>query len=145
MNEALAAMVRAMADPSKAADLGHLAGGGRATADPRMAVLLELLRDAVSDPEQCAGPPGAEAIGRVVLAERDELRRRVALLAAALGACDRCWGEDASCPACDGAGRPGSSPPHASLFDRYARPAALSLQYLKPDPPSAPQSKGELT
>ena len=130
MNEALAAMVRAMSDPSKTVDISQLAGGrlgGRGTGDPRMAVLLEVLRGAVSEPEPCSAPPGAEAMARAVLTERDQLRRRLTLLAAALGACDQCWGEDASCPACDGTGRPGSSPPHAELFDRYVRPAALSL------------------
>jgi hypothetical protein len=60
-------------------------------------------------------------------AELQERRERDAVLAAALGACEFCWGENPSCPVCGGEGVPGSSVPPTELFMRYIAPAARKL------------------
>jgi hypothetical protein len=56
----------------------------------------------------------------------DELLDRDVALATALGACD-CWGEQADCPICRGAGRPGWELPDRRLFVTYVRPALRAL------------------
>jgi hypothetical protein len=63
--------------------------------------------------------------------ELEQLRERNDLLAAALGACYLCWGEDRDCPICQGTGRPGSMPPEGSLFTQYVGPALRMLQSQK--------------
>ena len=40
-------------------------------------------------------------------AELEDLRRRNEIFAAAVGACEICWGDDPACPICWGDGRPG--------------------------------------
>lgn len=64
--------------------------------------------------------------------ELDELRDRNDTIAAALGACYRCWGEEPDCPVCHGHGRPGSEPPDRRLFNHYIAPA---LQRIRAAPP----------
>ena len=56
-------------------------------------------------------------------AEVHALRARTARLAAALGACPRCVGEDEGCPVCGGRGVPGARRPHPGMFDEIVRPA----------------------
>jgi len=48
---------------------------------------------------------------------------RLANLAAALGACGLCWGEDDFCPSCRGRGRPGMVRPDLELRARLLGPA----------------------
>lgn len=60
--------------------------------------------------------------------ELTALRARNDELAAALGACYLCWGEDPGCPVCGGKGRPGHFAPDRQLFDRHATPAARRLR-----------------
>lgn len=60
--------------------------------------------------------------------ELEALRFRNDQLAAALGACNLCWGEDTGCAACGGRGRPGHHPPDRRLFARFVAPAARRLQ-----------------
>jgi hypothetical protein len=55
-----------------------------------------------------------------------ELAARDAALAAALGACE-CWGADADCPACGGAGEPGWMLPDSRLFAHYVHPAVQAV------------------
>lgn len=62
-------------------------------------------------------------IVRGVIDELQVMRERNNLLATALGACYVCWGEDAECAVCGGAGRPGSVPPEPHLFARLIAPA----------------------
>jgi len=47
---------------------------------------------------------------------------RLAELAAALGACGLCWGEDDFCPSCRGRGRPGMVRPDLELRARLLGP-----------------------
>ena len=55
--------------------------------------------------------------------EVDDLRTRLDELAAALGACPGCWGEDSSCGWCRGRGAPGALLPDPDAFTRFVRPA----------------------
>lgn len=73
-------------------------------------------------------------------AELEALRQRNDALAAALGACHLCFGEDAWCPHCGGRGLPGSRRPDAVSFKRYLRPLLLRLQRTLPvvGDPAAP-------
>jgi hypothetical protein len=56
------------------------------------------------------------------LSHYEELLDRNSMLAAALGACD-CWGQDVTCPFCEGVGGPGWALPDERLFGTYVRPA----------------------
>jgi hypothetical protein len=56
-------------------------------------------------------------------AEIETLRVRNDTLAAALGACYLCFGEDPLCPECSGNGEPGSLKPDAAAFRQYVVPA----------------------
>lgn len=51
-------------------------------------------------------------------------------LAAALGACEACWGEDKRCPDCRGKGSAGYFEPDRALFDRYIMPALKNTPWL---------------
>jgi len=56
------------------------------------------------------------------------LRERNDLLAEALGACYRCWGEYPDCQECQGRGMPGSRPPNRELFKQFVFPAMSRFQ-----------------
>lgn len=55
--------------------------------------------------------------------EVEVLRARSDRLADALGACRRCFGDDALCPVCHGRGRPGGRAPDPILFAELVAPA----------------------
>jgi hypothetical protein len=56
-------------------------------------------------------------------AELEDLRARNDALAAAVGACHLCWGEDATCPECGGQGQPGHYAIDHRLFHQLIVPA----------------------
>jgi hypothetical protein len=58
-----------------------------------------------------------------IAAEVDGLRAKLGDVAAALGACPACFGDDRSCPWCRGRGGPGFMPPDPDGFDRLVMPA----------------------
>ena len=111
-----------------------------AESDPRMALMLQFLnppRAAVveDDPELdernaviedlSARLDAAEVklarvtdIARRLHGAHQASARRLSELAAALGACGLCWGEDQSCPGCHGRGRAGMVRPDEALRDR---------------------------
>ena len=60
--------------------------------------------------------------------ELEALRERNDNLAAALGACYLCWGEDLDCPVCRGTGHPGSSMPDKSLLVQLVAPVMQQLR-----------------
>ncbi len=60
-------------------------------------------------------------------------------LAAALGACPRCWGEDAACADCAGEGGPGAVAPERELFHRLVMPAVRRVKQSLMAPPSRPR------
>lgn len=67
-----------------------------------------------------------------MFSELQVLRGRVDQLAAALGACCACWGEDVNCRLCRGRGTPGFALPDEGLFEHYVLPAILLVRGLKP-------------
>jgi hypothetical protein len=121
------------------------AGGSLGALDPRLSLLLNLLNqkeeakqepdfdsddepevppeeEPLLDPEVLSPTPATVRI-RMLRAEVEQLRRRSDTLAAALGACYLCWGRDAACVQCLGAGRPGWNEPDETLFRRLVYPA----------------------
>ena len=72
-------------------------------------------------------------------------------LAAAVGACPQCWGEDAECGECGGRGEPGAYVPERICFEEVVRPVLnrmrerLAARRRRSEPqapvPPAPQSK----
>lgn len=69
---------------------------------------------------------GADALRHLVdemSSELDGLRRVLDEVAAALGACPSCWGDDPGCRWCRGRGHPGFMPPDRDAFDRLILPA----------------------
>ena len=69
---------------------------------------------------------------RDIYAELEELQLRNDSLAAALGACYLCWGEDFECPDCGGHGRPGASQPDQALFASWIVPAIRRIRSKPP-------------
>ena len=60
--------------------------------------------------------------------ELDILRKRSDLLAAALGACALCWGQDLGCRVCRGRGLPGYAVPDEATFEELILPALQLLR-----------------
>jgi len=106
-----------------AATMQELAAG-----DPRMAMLMQMMQAQHGEPAKNMAPDDrdeliAELSGRLDAAEarltkmtriarqlHEAMRsasQRLSQLAAALGACGLCWGEDPGCLGCRGRGRPG--------------------------------------
>jgi hypothetical protein len=140
--------------PSTAELVEQLAGS-----DPQLAMVAKLLArreaaltqaaqeaeviDVVPAPARPPVPPPAVDLRSELLplldqayAELGVLRHRNDALAAALGACYLCWGEDPGCPTCDGRGTPGwvSLDPHA--YRRLIAPAVRTLPR-----PAEPQTR----
>lgn len=61
--------------------------------------------------------------------ELRDLREVNDTVAAALGACRRCWGGDAACEECGGRGKSGSTAPDMRLFDRLVVPAVRRVSH----------------
>lgn len=70
-------------------------------------------------------------VGRLEL-EIERLEEINDTLAAALGACAVCWGDDPDCETCRGRGGPGSLSPDRGLFERLVLPAARRLRESRP-------------
>lgn len=68
---------------------------------------------------------------KMLRTELEQLRARNDALAAALGACYLCWGQDSGCPVCHGTWRPGSVTPDGQLFTQFVGPAIRMLQRRK--------------
>jgi hypothetical protein len=111
--------------------------GSQAGASPETGMLLKLLgenEEKGSDElreevraeileEQAEAIGGLETAAERLLAENRDLQRRLDALAAAIGACPACFGEDLLCETCAGAGAPGSRLPQAGEFHNYVSPA----------------------
>ena len=94
----------------------------------------EVVASAIGDWLTRTMQPNAAASGAVAAIEAtasdldvEELLARNSDLAAAVGACD-CWGDDTTCPYCEGVGTPGWMPPDRRLFAQYVYPAVRSLR-----------------
>ena len=104
--------------------------------NPRLAGLLRytaMLRENEDDdeeepeveerPEPSVDLAEIASMLRRLHAEVQELRHRNDLLAAALGGCHLCWGDDLLCESCAGRGRPGAALPDARACRACVRPA----------------------
>ncbi|MBI4495981.1 MAG: hypothetical protein HY697_03500 [Deltaproteobacteria bacterium] len=79
-----------------------------------------------------------------LLEENQTLRERIEILAAALGACPYCWGENNSCPTCQGKGNPGSFMPDRGAYSGYVLPAVQVIRrYTRLPNPSKSESVGQ--
>jgi hypothetical protein len=123
-----------------------------ASSDPRLGLLAGLLsrqsvesegealvelQTQLADANQMAAEAGQLAEGLRLefdglVQEVGGLRSRLDDLAAALGACPGCWGEDSSCGWCRGRGAPGALPPDPDAFSRLVRPALQRRADLRP-------------
>jgi hypothetical protein len=101
---------------------GVIAAGAKMSPDDIVATALgnRLAGMIVNEDASTASLPADE------LSYYEELLDRNSVLAAALGACD-CWGQDVTCPFCDGVGGPGWAPPDQRLFASYIRPALAAV------------------
>jgi hypothetical protein len=84
--------------------------------------------------------------------ELEELRERQDRLAAALGACADCWGEDPQCEVCGGMGASGSFVPDPRLYRALVTPACRAVGARRErrlvgviDPPSTTNATGGVT
>jgi hypothetical protein len=134
--------------------------------DPRVRLIAQIMSQATVAPTPDANlddGPATEVIEveppRSTLASprvRRKLRRLVEdlreaqtigdTLAAALGACYLCWGEDPHCEQCGGDGRPGWSEPDAELFAEYVQPAVERFREVSEHTdPSGPAGRSHFT
>jgi hypothetical protein len=98
--------------------------------DPRLRLIAEMMRNQASAREQPRRPTVEDVLARYARLRQAYgwMRERNELVAAALGACPRCWGEEPDCTACDGLGTPGTYVLDQQLFDRYVLPAVRMLR-----------------
>lgn len=106
--------------------------------DPRIRLLAQVLgrqeREAEEDPAPEPAPEHLQTELRLrrkiqaLLREVERLREVNDALAAALGACPLCWGEDPGCPECEGEGTPGSARPDRELFGQLVAPALRRIK-----------------
>ena len=150
-NPMLAAVIDALsgAGPIDSLTLMRTQLDSHARDNPQIAQLLQVLEQRRQQPPQAAGlqkdatlssadetppepellvdgPRDAEALqdaGNKLYAELESLRRRSAALAAALGACHLCFGDDPRCGRCGSRGVPGSRAPNPEAFRKYVLPA----------------------
>jgi hypothetical protein len=116
--------------------------GALAANNPQLGSLLQMLQQRGAQPAQSSASfdeepeapstPQGPALADVqalmdhansLEAEVDALRGRNDALAAALGACHLCFGDDRGCEVCHGTGLPGWRPPEGNAFRRYVLPA----------------------
>jgi hypothetical protein len=91
--------------------------------DPRASMILNALQQAMQ-----GNTEGNELVtlrARVESLSRscECMQKRLVAIAAALGACPRCMGENPNCRTCDGDGVPGALRPELQSFQRYVVPA----------------------
>jgi hypothetical protein len=126
-------MLNGGASEESAADLqGQLLAqlSQKAERDPLLALLITRLTAPAARPAERRRSADADipAVLESLQARLEILQGRSNALAAALGACRLCWGADANCPQCFGAGRPGWACPHPLSFAQWAGPALERLQ-----------------
>lgn len=112
--------------------------------DPKTWMLVQLLNQRQVEEDKPTPPPlpqkDPERVGlftevrqyiEQTHAELEQLRSRNDQLAAALGACGLCWGEDLTCPVCGGRGHPGAEMPNVAQLRRFVLPALQQLRESK--------------
>ncbi len=88
--------------------------------DPMTALLMQAMQQKKQPDGD--GDTGASDVDNL-RAELQALRERSDTLAAALGACYLCWGDDPGCQVCAGRGSPGCLPINPDLFEEFIVPA----------------------
>lgn len=124
--------------------------------DPRIRSLSDFLESRRLTREtssaECKLAKKQEALDKIekIIQEKNELgeennflRQRLDILAAAVGACPYCWGEDAMCSCCCGQGGPGYLLPDRDAFNGYIMPAVRSIRKLSHRTVSPPQKEKE--
>jgi hypothetical protein len=119
--------------------------------DPTTAMIVQLAmqreRDALGDADDAGDAEAADEVPNVppthgrraslarlerrlqaAEVELEELRVRNDAMAAAVGACYACWGDDSTCPVCAGAGVPGCFAPRRALLAQLVGPALARLR-----------------
>lgn len=71
---------------------------------------------------------------RVLADEAEHAGNHLDELAAALGACEECWGDDETCVACGGRGVPGWERPDTAAFVHYVAPVITRLRAARARP-----------
>jgi hypothetical protein len=89
--------------------------------DANAALREELLAEVRAEQEDAVAELSATA--KRLFKEREACSQRLEDLAAALGACPACFGDNLLCDTCHGAGQPGARAPEAAEFARYVMPA----------------------
>jgi hypothetical protein len=96
-------------------------------AEAEESAAVEAAREA-AEAEKQAAVRTLQRMARSMYAELEELRGRNDMLAAALGACYLCWGENVLCEVCGGEGAPGFTSPDGELFKELVSPAMRRMQ-----------------
>jgi len=103
--------------------------------DPRLRMIAEFMRN--QSPAQAENVAVEERRARLkrVMARYEQLKHenmllieRNDILAAALGACPDCWGEDQDCETCGGDGAAGAYAPDKDAFVEYVLPTVRRLR-----------------
>jgi hypothetical protein len=118
-----AMLARMAQDNPTVATLLQMMEAQKAAAAAREPLVIEA--DVEAPTESSSDAQLAELAARLdeTQAEVRELRERCDTVAAALGACGICWGQDPSCRACRGQGAPGRAIPDKQLFCEFVLPA----------------------
>jgi len=130
-----------MQNPEQGRELVQTMLAERAASNPTVAALMQMMsqRESEPDPAREPSPPRRTRVDRVrarVQDMRDELvrlRERMERLAAAVGACVSCWGDDDECVSCGGDGAPGWLDPDPIAFTDLIAPAVTRLADTNPD------------
>jgi hypothetical protein len=115
----------------------------RPPGDPLREVLAQML--AKPRPETPKPEPEPRDLLRAARDALNAMQARNVVIAAALGACSECLGEEPECLTCSGVGRPGWKAPDPVAFQTWVAPALKAMaragQSVKTDrrPPSSPE------
>lgn len=93
------------------------------TEDPRTLLILNALQQATTQTSRDTELETLRARVDALTAVNASLRQGLRAVAAAIGACPRCLGDDDDCMACGGDGVPGMRRPDRDAFARYVIPA----------------------
>jgi hypothetical protein len=113
--------------------------GALGVTDPNVLRLVELMSaredDEPAAQDTCAAPEINPDQLNVLIRENRELHEenrylvcQIETLAAALGACPVCWGEDQRCRECRGRGAPGAFPPDKRAFSDFVAPTIRRMR-----------------
>ena len=110
-------------DPRQAQALMEAAMSERAASDPRIGLLMQMFN-------RQPLPEASLSTQDVVAEQLEDLKaaltnayEQLDELAAGLGACVVCWGDDDGCQTCQGRGRPGWRMPDAKIYRALIAPA----------------------